>query len=626
MLTDWSVNSNINRLAYLNSLNKKPQQILLELIQLESFVYTFEECSSRTSSNENIRDIIFTKYKLDINQAILNRLISNNFKLLDKKLVSKNTVSLSEFENFVSSTINSENEFLDKVANVRKKFIDFTKDNYNKKISDEEAKKIFSQYIYSATIEQDIDDDSSGLYFIFKKFLLNCLDNDIDSLGIIEDFGIANQIQYLVIDDFENDSKFLEGCTIFVDTPILIKRLGYDGLSFWNDYKEIFNQICNAGATLKIFAHTFDELWGILFNFKKCIAQNILDAKGVATFLKARQDFAATISKEKPNYEVDDILTLDKERLITNIINLKIEIIDDIQEEDLNENNYKKWEFDSEKFKTILLNCSSNLENYPLRVDRDVQSISSITRLRKAIEIDNRSKKFKDYKYFLLVDNYMLVKAINEYHKDADEKWGCNELLLENSLLFSLWQNLSDNANINKTLFRSKCFAMNVINGEFKDRLYRETRRLEIYSQLPVKDSIIASPDIIDNVYDKSIKDNNNIDKAYIASTIKNEIEKKQKELENKVDEQNLLIAQQCQTIANHGYEINEIKIDTRKEIENLEDEITKADIENLAKYLLKSPINKMKIFLKKIYYILIKKEFDADGYLFEKARSILSK
>lgn len=444
-------------------------------------------------------------------------------------------------------------------------------------------------------------------------------------MEIVEDFGIANQIQYLVVDDFENDSKFLEGCTIFIDTPILMKRLGYDGLSFWNDYKEIFNQICNAGAALKIFKHTFDELWGILFNFKKCIAQNILDAKGVAAFLKARQDFAATIKKEKPDYEVDDVLTLDKERLMTNIINLKIEIIDDIQEEDLDENNYKKWEFDSEKFKTILLNCSSNLENYPLRVDRDIQSISSIARLRKDIEIDNRSKKLKDYKYFLLVDNYMLVKAINEYHKDANEKGCCNELLLENSLLFSLWQNLSDNANMNKTLFRSKCFAMNVINEAFKDRLYRETRRLEIYSQLPVKDSIIASPDIVDNVYDESIKDNN-IDSAYIASTIKNEIEKKQKELENKVNEQDLLITQQYQTIANHGHEINEIKIESRKEMEDLENEITKADIENLAKYLLKSPINKLKIFLKKIYYILIKKEFDADGYLFEKARSILSK
>lgn len=103
-------------------------------------------------------------------------------------------------------------------------------------------------------------------------------------------------------------------------------------------------------------------------------------------------------------------------------------------------------------------------------------------------------------------------------------------------------------------------------------------------------------------------------------------IEKKQKELENKVNEQNLLITQQSQAIANHGHEINIIKIETRKEIEDLENEIATSDIENLAKYLSTKLTNRIKIFLKKIYYILIKKEFDADGYLFEKARSILSK
>ena len=116
---------------------------------------------------------------------------------------------------------------------------------------------------------------------------------------------------------------------------------------------------------------------------------------------------------------------------------------------------------------------------------------------------------------------------------------------------------------------------------------------------MPIKDSIIANPTVIDDVYDKSIRDNR-FDKQYIASTIKNEIEKKQKELENKVNEQNLLITQQSQAIANHGHEINIIKIETRKEIEDLENEITKSDIENLAKYLSTKLTNRIKIFLKK--------------------------
>ena len=94
---------------------------------------------------------------------------------------------------------------------------------------------------------------------------------------------------------------FLEDCIIFLDTPIVLKRLGYDGKDLSDTYKNFLDDLQKAGAKLKVYEHTLDEIWSILFNFKRCIAQNNFNGKGVITFLKARKEFLeSNPSKELP--------------------------------------------------------------------------------------------------------------------------------------------------------------------------------------------------------------------------------------------------------------------------------------------------------------------------------------
>lgn len=322
---------------------------------------------------------------------------------------------------------------------------------------------------------------------------------------------------------------FLKGCIIFFDTPIIMKRLGYDGIELSDVYKNFFEDLKKTGATLKVFEHTFEELWGILFNFKRCVAQNIFDAKGVNTFLKARKSFLDERNEE---------LSLTKEIIRDNIKRLDIEIFDISADDNVeNTTDFSAGEFDEESLRKHIISEDESYEKYKARLDKDIQSIAAISRLRQREGI-SKIDSFEDGKYYLLVDNYALVNAIKAYYKELEKKNRKNELLLENTIIFNLWQNLSNNSELNKSLFRSKCFALNTIDEKFKDVLYRETRKIEAYNaDIEINQQLVNNPSLENEVFAESIKDNK-FDKEYIAKTILNTITKKEKELKKQHQEE----------------------------------------------------------------------------------------
>ena len=60
----------INRLAYLNTLdeNKKPLDVLLEIIEIESYKYDFNQLGIISTDGKSIKDIINNKYNIEIDK------------------------------------------------------------------------------------------------------------------------------------------------------------------------------------------------------------------------------------------------------------------------------------------------------------------------------------------------------------------------------------------------------------------------------------------------------------------------------------------------------------------------------------------------------------------------------
>lgn len=519
----------ITRLAYLNTLNekKKPLDLLLETIEIECYNYEFDSLGIFTTDRKSIADIIREKYSIEIEEYILKKWVLNKFKLENKKL--KLSSSVENLENKVKRIENGERRFLEQVSVIRENFKKYALSEFKIKYSNEQTKKIFNSYLYTVAKEKNVETQDSRDYFIFQRFLSCLFENNRNDSEIIENFGIANQIQDLVLNGETDKPDFLKGCIIFLDTPIIMKRLGYDGIELSDVYKNFFEDLKKAGATLKVFEHTFEELWGILFNFKRCVAQNIFDAKGVNTFLKARKSFLDERNEE---------LSLTKEIIRDSIKNLDIEIFDISADDNVeNTTDFSAWEFNADSFRKHIISEDESYEKFKARLDKDVQSITAISRLRQREGI-SKIDSFEDGKYYLLVDNYALVNAIKAYYKELEKKSKKNELLLENTIIFNLWQNLSNNSELNKSLFRSKCFALNTIDEKFKDTLYRETRKIEAYNaDVEINQQLVNNPLLENEVFAESIKDNK-FDKEYIVKTLLNTISKKENELKNQHQEE----------------------------------------------------------------------------------------
>ena len=539
------------------------------------------------------------------------------------------TTDSDKLQEEITEIEHGEEEFRNKVSQIRENFIKYADSYFSIKLSNEDAKNIFNNYLYTVAREQNISNGDNKFFFIFQQYLKYLFENNRDDLSIIENFGIANQIQDLVLNGDTEDKQFLKDCIIFIDTPLIMKWLGYDGIELSNIYNDFFMDLKTAGAKLKVFEHTFEEIWGILFNFKRCIAQNIFDAKGVNTFLKARKEF-----KEKKNKE----LSLDKDEIRKNIIDpenkLNIEIFDISKDDNIeNTTDFTAWNFDPAVFEKHVIKEDTNYEKYKSRLEKDIQSIAAVSRLRQRNKISNINS-FKDGKFYLLVDNYALVNAIKAYYNDVDQKIKKNEVLLENTIIFNLWQNLSDNGTLNKGIFRSKCFALNTIDESFKDSLYRETRKIEAYNaEVEINEQIIHNPTLEDEVYSQTIRDGK-IDKEYLSKTLLNCIAKREQEkdekhkelLNSKEMEKNQILQELEKERANK----EQLSIQFKKELEQqkIDDENnSKASIEAYKMEKLKEKSKELsnKWYIKLyLFFRSFNKNFDKKEFLWNKASNIM--
>lgn len=626
MMTD-----KINRLAYLNTLdeNKKPLDILLEIIEIETYEHDFDQLGILSSDGKSIKDIINDKYAIEIEDYVLTKWINERFYLENKKLKLKTKDKNEDLKDKINRIKNGEKKFLAKVAEIRKNFINFAQTKFNKKFNNEESKDIFNKYIYTVVQEKNVESKDSTGYFIFQKFLTYLYEQNLAALEIIENFGIANQIQDLVLNGDTDKPNFLENCVVFLDTPIIMKRLGYDGLELSDIYKDFFADLKKAGATLKIFTHTFEELWGILFNFKRCVAQNIFDAKGVNIFLKACKQFLTERNEE---------LSLSKETIQKNIEKIGVEFFDISEADDLeNATDYSDWIFEPEVFRKHVIKADENYDKFKTRLEKDIQSITAVSRLRQRDKIKGKEiENFEDGKYYLLVDNYALVNAIQAYYKEKEEKNKKNELMLENTIIFNLWQNLSNNGKLNKALFRSKCFALNTIDEKFKDTLYREVRRIEAYNaEIEIDKQLINDPTLENEVFAEAIR-NNKMEKDYLSNTLLNSIYEKESQYKEIIENQKNELEKRNEELINTKKENEALKMKNDENLKKITDELDNQNkkereivknetqinlVLNMAKNLKKNKLLKISIFIRKIF----NKSFNIDKYLWEKSCSIIN-
>lgn len=501
----------LDSIVFQLSLNKKPYEMFLKLLfeYFFDFNYSKEEFDNLDIANtiKNIKE----KYGIILDGYSLNIWLKKEFILKDNKLILNEDKDLS-IENIEKREIErryKECEFLKKISIIIDRFIEYAKDK-GVTISKEEAKDIFFKYNYINYIPYDDDIDENNMIesfqnkknFIFYNFVKDIINSDKkEDLKVIEDCGIANQFSNMIFSKDIFNNEIFNKTIFYIDTPIILKYLGYAGNKIKESYRELFDSINkkNNKGKIAIFEHTIEEMQTVIYTIRLRIEQGFLNAPNVNEFLNAR--------KENKN------LPLENEDIIDSIKKAGIYIDKDTKYIDNNINDKDKVNdilIDEAKLKECMLEeykvgKKNNKYLLDTRINTDIKSASFVSINR------NRYQNF----CFLLTTNNAFKKAVKKYHDDPDIKGEdyMNEILTENDIIFNLWQNKGDNFDYNlRTFFRLKCFSYLKIDAKFKEEFYIKSKRM--YEQANrdkakyINKILVQHPEYLNTAYLKKFYDN----------------------------------------------------------------------------------------------------------------------
>lgn len=461
------------------------------------------------------------KYKILLPLETIQNALRKYFIIYDKKYEfrpeEKRTIS-----DISKDLENEKKRYEEKKGRICRKFKEYYKiyhcQEISKKDADKKIEKILNvddcDSIYSLEeVSPSLEDKKEFIHYLSET-------NDKESIEFLENVNIANSII-----DFGFCSKLSQykNCIFFIDTPILLKYLGYDGLEYRKIYRKIFSKLDKIGVSYNnIFPHTLEETFGIIYSISSAYNHMNYSAPGVDMYLKARKEFGEQVEQYIPlNKSLDEF-----KKFITksdNPIKFSIEDIELTLENNIY--NYADLEklFEEKYQKTF--------RSFPSRIRNDINSIVKISALRQK-ENCNLKNNPKDMKFFMLTDNKAFEnialenskKKYKENQCDNDAKFG--EILFIDRIIYSIWED-SGKLTLPKDIFKQRCLYENIISSEFRTEFNKAVSRLEFFDKVDVSQRILNDPDMISKSYYVYMKNKKSI--VAVENFIKEEMKKSEK-------------------------------------------------------------------------------------------------
>lgn len=562
------MNKELYKIVFEIYLNKKPNELFLELLMEYFWDFQFTELEfnelKKDSIEEHIKKIEH-KYGINFPSYLLKIWFNNEFKLKENKLVLNKYIglSISEIEDKFNKSKEEEKKFTLKLSEIREKFIEYCK-KYKITISKEEAKSILLMYdygTYSLYDDNEININDTELAkrqkqinLLFFEFSQELLKNE-DTRDIIESCGISNQFSKMVFTRDVLYSKLFNNTTFYIDTPIILKYLGYAGVDIQQCYYDLLSSIKKCNSEIIVFPHVISEVLSIIYTLQLKVAQGFFNAPNVNEFLKAKSENKNipikeddVINKIKGEIKIDNFNYTFEEKDFCNIL------IDEIKLKEYMLSEYK------------INNSNNNKSLTDARIEVDVKSTSLVS-INKMM-----NKKL----YFLLTPNYAFKKAVKRYHdENIKVKDDFYEVITENDVVFNLWQNSGNNFNDSfKTFFRLKCFSYLKIDDKFRDEFYIKYRRLyELQNKNAdyLEALFVGYPNLLYTAYNKNLLKDEDYNTVFMET-----IDDKLKEIENNFFEKGAKSLQE-----KIKKTIEETVSDYNNKISDLESKMSKNNIKN---------------------------------------------
>ncbi|MBB1440281.1 hypothetical protein H5202_16685 [Shewanella sp. SG41-4] len=289
---------------------------------------------------------------------------------------------------------------------LRRDFIDFAITKFDKKLSAEECDLLIEQFINknisSVTDNKryeknELREKIKNTDHVTASFISHIHKNKTASLEhfsrFVKGMLLAN---YLCFADKVAHKKSYKSMTVYLDTPLIVGLLGFNGLQKQKSLKEFILLLTNVGINIYVFDKTIDETERLL-----CAWRDDLERKDYKRF--------NTKTLELLRYLGYDAARLDTEIKLLNSSLEKLEI--EVQYGFKQKKQYQCDEIALEKAISPNFKGSKNLEH-------DTICISRVYNMREGNLINDLSKKFTVF----VTSNTGLVNHANRFFQDEIPK------------------------------------------------------------------------------------------------------------------------------------------------------------------------------------------------------------
>jgi hypothetical protein len=413
------------------------------------FIHLIKTYQIQNASTQEISQHFFDMYGFNIPYSILNNILNflyNNSMLTNNK--EKYHFDLDSINKHHFKDLTKTDDYNTKIGILHNRFCSFCEvASIPYGIFEKTLFKFLKSYddlgldnndFLDIQYTEDNSDDEIYL-FMFVEFVKKLYEENDVLFELVINICQGSIILGFISDDVYSDTTWKDK-NIYLDTPIILRALGYTDEYYFYEYSFLLKKWKEFGAKLKIFDHTFEEISSLLRSCEHWIDSkeyNISKASSLSNYFKYTN---------KTKHDVSEALAFLKK----NISDLSIEIVDTTQ--------YSGDEFFAlcAEFEEEIKVIYDESRKYYFYKEND-RSIDYDSKSLALIKIKNKYKKVQEYAYlddFFITTNSSLVKCFKSYFLDS-----ISPVMKDTIIGVSICSiNIDDCNNLSKMKLLSYCY------------------------------------------------------------------------------------------------------------------------------------------------------------------------
>lgn len=261
---------------------------------IDNFIPFVAECLRTAAEPEvslpELQAALAARFGLNIPQGALNtivgRLVKHGYANRVNGIYRRDDATLASLDlSRLTSTVVRRHEAL--VG----RLLEFCETRHGVEWSQEEAESALLSYlkerslpILAAAIEGEPipspPTTTKAATFLVEAFIADLCERDPEGFGLLEDIVKGSMLaNVLFFPDLGRVTAHFRGVEVYFDSQFLLRALGYAGATMQASCRELMDLLYELNARLRCFAHTYEEILGIL----EAARQAVRDARSAKT-------------------------------------------------------------------------------------------------------------------------------------------------------------------------------------------------------------------------------------------------------------------------------------------------------------------------------------------------------